>query len=906
MQSDADVTSFFARRKIIDTTASSTKESQSAAELEDGYDLLSFLAAAQSNDVDFLPITWEADLGKVGAGGTSQIQQSFLNLDLSYVFKRIHRGIDEPYAFRALVSEIAILGHKDIRGHPNIVRLIGVTWDILSASEAIWPTLVFRKSEHGDLRRFMKSDAGKGLDFDGRLKLCNDLAVGIAALHAVGVVHGDIKPMNILIFSDGKDKETVYTAQLGDFGYSTMTNKELENAKDIHLPISWPWNAPEVSSWEISFPTHEAKLTDIFSLGFVFSWLLFPDELLEMGVDVERPSLDVGWKDGGNLEQIASSAVDKQLQLPESRRAALKKLFASTLATDPKQRKLDIQALVKSVTAAKAAQPQIKVVPQYEAWMPYMRWIPNHKSFDVEAVQDAYYGSSSSYSNPYASAYTSQNPYAIYDSRAAAPRNHMRNATKAPKPQASKFLVWKSFRQLVQSDYRTWTVIFNALKNKVSGPGLEEKQSALFQLAFCYEIGFGTMPDSSKVADYLEQGCRTQEDLLREIKILKEDKNPLVFKNLETEIGGTDRISGYLKTTELTDVQSAYSPIAEASNRLFGEDHRTSTFLNRILGSTFLAKGEFSRAQTIFTRLASVCEEHYGSKHPDTLGCLLSIAECHIAQGNIEQAKEIVTKVVDLQKNMHSSTAQDRVPTMQRLASIYREQQRWKEAEELEWKILETNERSLGKCHTDTLVAISALVENYKHQGSLAEAQELARELVDRSVGQFGEGDTRALDSMDLLVSIYMSRGNFDAALELANRTTGIRTRTLSPDHQDITSGLLALVKAQAGAGDLEKAVEIQREAVGRNKRTHGESHRYTLGSLELLATLLAKQQRYGEAIEAMTSVVAHRQHSQGDSDPGTVASIGTLEEYKKQEASAKAQDRLAAFIEKTMKKNAD
>ncbi|KAF3927315.1 hypothetical protein ABW21_db0201609 [Orbilia brochopaga] len=907
MQSATEATSYFARRRILDSAASSAGAELSAAGTGDGHDLLSFLATAQCNEVDFLPITWQAELGNVGAGGTSQIQQSFLNLDLSYVFKRIHRGIDEPYAFRALDSEIAILGHKDIRGHPNIVRLVGITWDVASSSEAIWPTLVFRKSEHGDLRRFMKSGAGKNMDFDSRLKLCHDIATGIATLHEAGVVHGDIKPMNVLIFSERRGRETVYTAQVGDLGYSTMTQKELEDAKDVHLPISWPWNAPEVTNLNSSFSADEAKLADMFSLGFVCLWLLFPGELLEMGVNVERPDLDVEWKGDGELERIALAVVQRRFHLLDSRRVALDELFASTLATDPDQRDLDIRSFLEKATDLSFVKPHSQVVSNYDMYMPYLRWMPNHKDFDVAAAQSAYYGYS--YNNAYASAYMSQNPYAS-EGQIEAPRetktpsSHASEVTEDPKPQDYRFLVWKSFRQLVQADYRIWTTILKALEKKSSGQDLEQKQNAAFQLAFCYKTGFGTAPAPSKVSEYLEQCGQTEEDLLKEINIIKEDKNPLIFKNLETEIESMDHITHYLKSTELEDVELAYSQIAGASNQLFGKDHKTSIHLNRMLGYTFLAQGQLSNAETEFTKLASVCEEYYGPTHPDTLACLSSVAHCHRSQGNLKEAEKGIIKVLNTQAKMHSSKAETQVPALRQLASIYKEQKRWKEAEGLEQKVLRITERNLGKCHVDTLVAASDLVDNYKHQGSLHKAEVLAVDLMNRAVVHYGEEDSRALESMDLLVSLFENMGNFNAAKNLTSRATDIRIRTLSPDDEDITNSLATQVKMHAGAGDLKKAIEIQREAVARNKKIYGETDRYTITSIELLAALLAKLQNYPEAIELMTAVVTHRQLAQGDSDPDTLNSIQSLAEYKsREEASAKARDRLATFLEKNAAK---
>ena len=56
----------------------------------------------------------------------------------------------------------------------------------------------------------------------------------------IGVIHGDIKPQNVLVFKDAITKEI--TVKVADFGYSTLTAGESER---VLLPKSRPWNAPE-------------------------------------------------------------------------------------------------------------------------------------------------------------------------------------------------------------------------------------------------------------------------------------------------------------------------------------------------------------------------------------------------------------------------------------------------------------------------------------------------------------------------------------------------------------------------------------------------------------------------------------------------------------------------------------
>ena len=82
-----------------------------------------------------------------------------------------------------------------------------------------------------------------------------------------GVIHGDIKPENVLVFSEN---DGAYVAKVTDFGYSTLftTDSDL-----IKMPKSWPWTAPERHHREI-LPIQARKM-DAYSFGMLCLWLLF-------------------------------------------------------------------------------------------------------------------------------------------------------------------------------------------------------------------------------------------------------------------------------------------------------------------------------------------------------------------------------------------------------------------------------------------------------------------------------------------------------------------------------------------------------------------------------------------------------------------------------------------------------
>ena len=156
------------------------------------YDLLTFLGIAQSLNIDFLPITWDAGEASIGQGGTAEISQSSVNLETAFAFKRlspIESALSEAQQttiFKALIAEIFVLGHKSIRGHGNVNRLEGICWDIEPESGRVWPAFVFEKTQHGDLKTFMDHGAGARLNLRNRLRLCAEIATAVSDLHLSG------------------------------------------------------------------------------------------------------------------------------------------------------------------------------------------------------------------------------------------------------------------------------------------------------------------------------------------------------------------------------------------------------------------------------------------------------------------------------------------------------------------------------------------------------------------------------------------------------------------------------------------------------------------------------------------------------------------------------------------------
>lgn len=96
-----------------------------------------------------------------------------------------------------------------------------------------------------------------------------EVATGIDALHAHGIIHSDIKLENILVFTDNEAH-----AKIADFGHSILDTGEERTL----LGGTERYAAPE---WKARATTNILRLTDVYSYGLVFVSIIAGFDVLE-------------------------------------------------------------------------------------------------------------------------------------------------------------------------------------------------------------------------------------------------------------------------------------------------------------------------------------------------------------------------------------------------------------------------------------------------------------------------------------------------------------------------------------------------------------------------------------------------------------------------------------------------
>ncbi|MCC6646937.1 MAG: protein kinase [Polyangiaceae bacterium] len=264
----------------------------------------------------------ESVLGEGGMGVVFLATE--LVTDAKVVVKALHAALASSEQYRARVrDEARALAQID---HPNVVRLNAV----VSTDTSL--LLVMQFVDGRSLDRIIASRFAEGLPFGAEeaLSLFRQIALGVAAAHAEGVVHRDIKPANVLVRAkDGLVKVT-------DFGIAKSEDDAKAGRGVTQGIIGSLWYmAPE----QVTGRRDLDKRVDVYSLGILLFELLIGRVPFDADSDYEIMKM--------HAEAPVPSVCAARPELPRE----LDALLARATAKDRELRYPSCEALLADVDA---------------------------------------------------------------------------------------------------------------------------------------------------------------------------------------------------------------------------------------------------------------------------------------------------------------------------------------------------------------------------------------------------------------------------------------------------------------------------------------------------------------------------------------------------------------------------
>jgi tetratricopeptide (TPR) repeat protein len=186
-------------------------------------------------------------LALIGVGGMGSVYLADdLELGERVAVKMLRPGCSNAEFIERLRSEVRLARRVT---HKNVAR----TYDIGEHEGERFLTMEYIDGESLDARIARDGALALPLFF----RVANDVAAGLAAAHAAGVVHRDLKPPNILVAHDGR-------AVITDFGLAWSGDTQPED----RVAGTPSYMAPE------QFDGKFDERSDVFALGVVFHVML--------------------------------------------------------------------------------------------------------------------------------------------------------------------------------------------------------------------------------------------------------------------------------------------------------------------------------------------------------------------------------------------------------------------------------------------------------------------------------------------------------------------------------------------------------------------------------------------------------------------------------------------------------
>jgi serine/threonine protein kinase len=253
------------------------------------------ILAAARNELPYIPshrLTHDMFLGR---GSSYQVtREVYANPRVSefYVAVKCLRTVTESDYVRtkryaAVLREVRVLTHPPLRSHGCIVPALGYGWK-RDTNEGARPFMVMDYSDHGSLPQYLNRCR---IPFHERIEFGIDIAAGLKSLHACGIIHGDLKPDNVMVFDHGdRLSKRPQGAKLADFGCSIF-EQDFNAAKDVFYLGTPKYNAPEIVGRLSPYVDAYVQSFDSFALADCYSFGLSLWELLRNGKDYIEDSL---------------------------------------------------------------------------------------------------------------------------------------------------------------------------------------------------------------------------------------------------------------------------------------------------------------------------------------------------------------------------------------------------------------------------------------------------------------------------------------------------------------------------------------------------------------------------------------------------------------------------------------
>jgi hypothetical protein len=333
----------------------------------------------------------------------------------------------------------------------------------------------------------------------------------------------------------------------------------------------------------------------------------------------------------------------------------------------------------------------------------------------------------------------------------------------------------------------------------------------------------------------------------------------------------------YLALSQPLDAQRQLNGALEKRKLALGGGHRDTLRSMRQLATAMQADGRYVDAETQLRRALIGQQKGLGPDHPDTFVTITVLAAVCDEQEKHQEAETLYLNLYQLQKRVLGADHLDTIATLGNLARSYTVQGRHADALKRRAEQLEGTRRVLGPNAPRTLVTMNIAAQACEAAGKPSEAEKLyfgALEVMKHSLGAEHPDTLAQTDQVALMLG---RRGRHEQALKLHLQSLDAKRRVLDAKDPQILLSLRNLAGEYEVQGKRAEAEASQLQVLETLQSAFPPQHPEILAQKDTLAQMYDDHGRYTEAVKLRQESLAVRQRVLGGSHGQTLRTMQQL-----------------------------
>ena len=254
--------------------------------------------------------------------------------------------------------------------------------------------------------------------------------------------------------------------------------------------------------------------------------------------------------------------------------------------------------------------------------------------------------------------------------------------------------------------------------------------------------------------------------------------------------------------------------------------------LKNSLGMIFLTTTRYEEAKELFQDAVSYIQTNLGDDHPRIINYLANMGNVNSALGNTEEAEKYHVLSVETARKIRGDHHPHTANALIYYSNFLFGQREYLEVERLSREALQIYTDFFDDDNPVIPVIINNLANSLDNQGKLTEAEELHRVALARRIELFGSESHHVAQSYGNIAATLRNKEKYDLALEYYHRALEIEVVVYGETHPEPAYSALAIAYVHKLTGENEKAEEYYLRSYQVFRDLFGDDHHETRNAL--------------------------------------------------------------------------